>query len=293
MRVLITGGSGQLGHALLASAPPTIAAIAPTRAELDLAATSELTRQLAAIAPDAIINAAAYTAVDGAESEPELAEEVNAQAPGIIAQYCHEHSLPLIHVSTDFVFDGQRHLPYTTSDTPKPMGVYSTTKLAGETAVQLHHPDAYIVRTSWVYSEHGNNFVKTMLRLAAAGTPLSIVDDQIGAPTYAKNLAFAIWSILEKRPKDQILHISDAGQISWYDFAIAIFEEGCAAGLLGTEPGVTPIASADYGAPAPRPAYSVLDCRSSYAQLGLQQRQWREALRDMLGQLTAKSATIE
>jgi len=285
VKVLITGGSGQVGHAVIQAGPADCTLVAPGRQELDLADLTALSQSLQDIAPAALINCAAYTAVDKAEEETELAEQINGIAVGVMAAYCQDSAIPMIQVSTDFVFDGAQTEPYAVTDTPNPLGVYGRSKLRGELAAREHYPGAYIVRSSWIYGEHGNNFVKTMLRLANAGNALRVVDDQIGSPTYARNLAGFLWQVLMQRPEQKVLHCADQGQVSWYEFATAIFAEARSAGLLNAQPDVNPCDSNGYPTPAPRPAYSVLECAPSFTTLGLQQTDWRVALRDMLAHL--------
>ena len=287
MKILITGGSGQVGQALLQTIPSIYEPIAPDRSSLNVEDLASLQQGLQHIAPDALINCAAYTAVDKAEEDSELAKRINGDAVKVMARYCKDHSIPMIQMSTDFVFDGVQRRPYSLSDKPKPLSEYGHSKLLGELAARDNCPDAYIVRSSWVYSAHGNNFVTTMLRLANQGTPLKIVDDQIGSPTCAHNLATFIWQVLAQRPEQKLLHCSDGGQVSWYTFAQTIFAEAQTAGLLSVKPDASPCTTEQYQAPALRPAYSVLDCDPSFAELGLQQIDWRVALHEMFNRRPA------
>jgi len=283
MKVVITGANGQLGYSLQRVAPAGVEVIALDRTQFDLSAPDSLGQCLRDIKPAAVINAAAYTAVDRAESDAELAFVVNAQAPLMIAQYCQTEAIPLIQVSTDFVFDGAVGRPYSPASETSPLGVYGQSKLQGEANVLDACDSAYVVRTGWVYCEHGANFVKTMLRLGRERDALSVVADQIGTPTYAGNLAAMIWQLLEQRPENRIYHFSDAGVASWYDFAVAIFSEAAAIGLLVRAPKVTPIKAVDYPTPAARPAYSVLDKSQTWSELGVDAIHWRDALTVMLG----------
>jgi dTDP-4-dehydrorhamnose reductase len=285
VKVLITGGTGQVGHALWQTAPGNTELLLPDHTEFDLGKPEALHNKLSLLAPDAIINAAAYTAVDKAEDEPLLAQRVNAEAVNILADYCKQKSIPLVHVSTDFVFSGQQSSPYKPTDLPDPIGVYGKTKYAGELAATTAYADTYIVRTSWVYSEHGRNFVKTMLRLADNNSSISIVDDQIGAPTYARDLAQVLWEILAVMPADRVLHYSNKGPTSWYHFAVEIFSEAQRIGLLEATPNVHPIPSSDSPTPAERPAYSVLDSRRTITALGITQNDWQTSLHAMLARL--------
>lgn len=289
MKVLITGANGQLGYALQKTAPGFIGndesvldVIALTRAEFDLSRPDTLAAILDLYQPDAIINAAAYTAVDKAETDQALANTVNALAVIAIAKWCEQQKIPLIQVSTDFVFDGKKSSPYLPDDRTNPLGVYAQTKCAGEQAVLENCSSSYLVRTGWVYCEHGANFVKTMLRLGAERVSLGVVADQVGTPTYAINLAQMIWQLLAQRPEQKIFHFSDAGVASWYDFAVAIFNEAKAQDLLTAIPQVKPIATSDYPTPAQRPAYSVLDKQQTWSLLNIAPDHWRNALSTML-----------
>jgi dTDP-4-dehydrorhamnose reductase len=286
VKVLITGGSGQVGHALQQTAPEAIELLTPSRQELDLAQTSDIEKKLPLLAPDAVINAAAFTAVDKAENAPELAQRINADAVGEIAAYCQRLDIPLIHISTDFVFNGQQSVPYKPEDQPDPLGTYGKTKYAGEIAALKAYPNTYIVRSSWIYSTHGQNFVKTMLRMANDQKPIHVVDDQIGTPTYANDLAQALWTILAALPANNILHFSNTRETSWYQFAVEIFAEARRTGLLESAPEVGPIPSTAYPLPAKRPAYSALDCSETFAIPGIMQNDWRTALHAMLARLS-------
>lgn len=288
-KVLITGAHGQLGYALQKTAPMVIGTkkyalqlIPVTRAEFDLAHAEKLAALLDSYMPDAIINSAAYTAVDKAETDQQQALHVNATAVGVMAQWCQQKNIPLIQISTDFVFDGRKSSPYQPDDIANPLGVYATTKRAGEVAALDNCATSYVVRTGWVYCEHGSNFVKTMLRLGAEREVLGVVADQVGTPTYAINLATMIWQLLEQRPEQKILHYSDAGVASWYDFAVAIFSAAQQKKILAKIPHINPIATSAYPTPAQRPAYSVLDKQATWVQLGLTPIYWQQALSSML-----------
>jgi dTDP-4-dehydrorhamnose reductase len=288
MKVLLTGSAGQLGQALIASKPSRVELIACGRAELDLAdpeACGEAVRQHT---PDWVLNAGAYTAVDQAESEPELASAVNAGAPAAFAEALAETGGRLLQLSTDFVFNGQQGSPYRPEQPVDPLGVYGASKAAGEAAA-LQLPAARVLRTSWVYGPVGKNFCLTMLRLhalkAAAGESLGVVADQVGCPTSTGILAAACWRALEAGAEvPRILHCSDAGAASWYDFAVAIGELGVQAGLLEQAARVKPLITADYPTPATRPSYSLLECSTTREALGLEPLHWREALAEVLRQ---------
>jgi dTDP-4-dehydrorhamnose reductase len=286
MKVLLTGAAGQLGQALIASRPPGMELIACGRAELDLADPEACRAAVRLHRPDWVLNAGAYTAVDKAESEPELAAAVNAGAPAAFAEALAETGSRLLQLSTDFVFNGQQGSPYRPEQPVDPLGVYGATKAAGEEAA-LQLPGARVLRTSWVYGPVGKNFCLTMLRLhglkAEAGEPLGVVADQVGCPTSTGTLAAACWRALEARAEDPpILHWSDAGAASWYDFAVAIGELGVQIGLLERAARVHPLTTADYPTPARRPSYSLLECSTTREALGLERLHWREALAQTL-----------
>lgn len=292
MKVLLTGAAGQLGQELIASRPPEVELIACSRGELDLADADACRAAVQQHRPDWVLNAGAYTAVDKAESEPELAAAVNAGAPAAFAEALAATGGRLLQVSTDFVFNGAQGSPYRPEQPLDPLGVYGATKAAGEAAA-LQLPGARVLRTSWVYGPVGKNFCLTMLRLhalkAAAGESLGVVADQVGCPTSTLTLAAACWRAIgvgadpaADPSGPRILHWSDAGAASWYDFAVAIGELGVQAGLLERAARVKPLTTADYPTPAQRPSYSLLDCTASRVALGLEPLHWREALVEVL-----------
>ena len=299
MKVILTGAAGQLGLALLSSVPDLIASepvkLVPTSRNggdgvlaLDLADAAACRDLVEQHRPDWVINAGAYTAVDQSESEPELARAVNAGAPSAFAEALQATGGHLLQVSTDFVFNGSQGTPYTTDQGVEPLGVYGSTKAAGETAAAaaLAAERLCILRTSWVYGPVGNNFLFTMLRLMAQREQLGVVADQVGCPTATSGLACACWAVLEHGVAG-VQHWSDAGVASWYDFALAIAEMGQAAGLLEKPARINPITTADYPTPAKRPSYSLLDCTSSRAALQLSSLHWREALGQVIAQVAA------
>ena len=283
MRVLIAGSGGQLGRALQATAPAGVTVVAPSEAAFDITDPAAVRATVADARPDVLFNAAAYTAVDKAEAEASLAHAINATAVATLADAATHADARLVHVSTDFVFDGTRATPYPPDATPAPLGVYGATKLAGEQAA-LATARALVVRTAWVYAAHGANFVHTMLRLMRERSEVRVVADQVGTPTHVRGLARALWSLGEARAHG-ILHWTDAGVCSWYDFAVAIQEEALDARLLDRRVPVIPIRTADYPTPARRPAYSVLDKTDTWAITG-PARHWREELRDCLAEMT-------
>jgi dTDP-4-dehydrorhamnose reductase len=289
VKVLITGASGQVGRALLSSAPSLVELRSLTRTQLDISDAAAVRAAVAAFQPALVINAAAYTAVDKAESEPELATAINAQGPRNLAQAV--HALPgsrLLHISTDYVFDGAASEPYQPTDATHPLSVYGRSKLLGERAVlEILGERAVVLRTAWVYAAQGKNFLLTMLRLMRERGAVRVVADQYGTPTSAESIARALWAIAQRPKLHGILHWTDAGKASWYDFALAIAEEGHAAGLLSMQVKVTPITTADYPTAAHRPANSALDTRASIAQLGLAPPPWRDNLRATLAHIGA------
>jgi dTDP-4-dehydrorhamnose reductase len=281
MKIVLFGAGGQVGQALQACAPKTAQITALTRDDADLADPKAVASALKGLTFDWLVNAAAYTAVDKAQSEPERARAVNAEAVAVMAQAARAAKARFAHISTDFVFDGQSSTPYKPGDVPNPLSVYGQTKWQGEIAAG---GDALIVRTSWVYRAGHPNFVTTMLRLMESKPALSVVSDQIGTPTSADTLAPALWTLMAQGCEG-VLHYSDSGVASWYDFAVAIQEEALAFGLLDQAIPILPIDTAHYPAPAKRPAYSVMDKTDTWAALGGPAPHWRSALRDMLKQV--------
>ena len=278
MKALIVGGKGQLGRGLIASAPDGAEITSHDVDTLDITDRAAVEAMVAAVKPDVLFNAAAYTAVDKAESEEDAALAANGMAVGLLARAAEGAGARFVHVSTDFVFDGTAGIPYAPDAVPNPLGAYGRTKLAGE---QAAGSDALIVRTAWVYAPTGGNFVRTMLRLMAERPEVRVVADQIGTPTYAPGLAAALWTLADKDARG-LHHYTDAGAASWYDFAVAIQEEALAAGLLDKAVPIVPIATADYPTPARRPHYSVLDKGSMFALLGGPTPHWRSNLRVMI-----------
>ncbi|MEW6727946.1 MAG: SDR family oxidoreductase [Pseudomonadota bacterium] len=322
-RILLTGAHGQLGWELQRTCPAHVELHAFDRAKLDITQAEQVHEAAQAIQPHWIINAAAYTAVDKAESEPKLAYAVNRDGAHLLAEAARAVGARMVQISTDFVFDGQQSHPYPPSPlggaldgrTPqglparKPEGserrdqgpgergaiptvcTYGASKQAGELAVlEVLGVDALIVRTAWVYSSHGHNFVKTMLRLMRERESLGVVADQIGSPTWAKGLAQALWRAIEKEITG-IHHWTDAGVASWYDFACAIQDEAVALGLLDRPIPIRPIRTEEYPTPARRPAYSVLDKTTTWKALGIDTpSHWRHPLRHMLRELRPEGA---
>ncbi|MBL8271015.1 dTDP-4-dehydrorhamnose reductase [Steroidobacter sp.] len=285
MKVLIVGAAGQLGRALVQSAPASIELIAWDRAQLDLSQLETISARVHAARPDVLSNAAAYTAVDQAESDSQRAYLINAEAVGVLGEACAAAGTRLVHVSTDFVFDGAAGRPYQPNDVTAPLGVYGASKVAGEKRLATQTGlNGCVVRTAWVYSSVGKNFLLTMLRLFKERPVVRVVADQIGTPTSAKSLASCLWSAAVSEVRG-ILHFTDAGAASWYDFAVAIYEEAQALGLLTQPVDIQPIRTSDYPTPARRPSYSVLDVSATRATLGLQAIHWRAQLREVLREL--------
>lgn len=283
MRILITGSKGQLGFELQGSAPDSFEVEAYDVEDLDITQSEEVLHFVLDRRPDLIINTAAYTAVDKAETETQLAFLINAQGPQFLAAAAAQSGSRLFHISTDFVFDGEQGSPYRPEDTPNPLGSYGRSKLEGERLLMAALPDrAVIFRTSWLYSVHGKNFVKTMLNLMAERDRIGVVTDQIGTPTWARGLAETIWESAKTPSLTGIHHWTDSGAASWYDFAVAIYEEATALGLLNRSVQIDPLLTTQFPTPARRPPFSVMDKTSLCQAFGRYPSHWRVALRQML-----------
>lgn len=285
LKILISGDHGQVATELQRRLSGIGRLIVPPRHELDLAQPQTIRQQIRSLRPDLIINAAAYTRVDQAEREPERTFAINAIAPRIFAEQAFELGIPLIHYSTDYVFDGQQDRPYVESDTPRPLNVYGASKWAGEQAINAVGGRHLILRTSWVYSRHGHNFLLSMLRLLQAQPQLRVVVDQLGAPTWAGTLAISTCALIERWQSGQhgawgTYHLSAAGETSWFGFAQAIAEH------LHDRPcaELLPIPSSEYPTPAMRPLNSRLDCRLLQQQWQVSQPDWQDALRECLAE---------
>lgn len=292
-RILLIGKDGQLGQELQPFLGSMGSLVALGRDTLDLSKSPEIERIIEEIKPEWVINAAAYTAVDKAESEPELAMAINGIAPGVLAQYCQQLEATLIHISTDYVFDGTQSHPYVETDLTHPLGVYGQSKLAGEIAIQETQAQFAILRTAWVYGVGGTgNFVKTMLRLGKDREEIRVVCDQVGSPTWTGDLAKSIVELMPHLNSETygIYHCTNSGVTSWYDFAIAIFEEAKLLGFPLKVERVIPITTPEYPTPARRPAYSVLSGKKLANLLGTHAPQWRQGLRRMLQDLKVKQA---
>lgn len=284
MKALIFGGAGQVGRALQQYAPDKIQLQVMTRTTCDLTDLNAINSAVHDSKPDLVINAAAYTAVDKAETEAEVANAINALAAGQVADAADKVGARLIHISTDFVFDGALSRPYRPDDATGPLSVYGRTKRDGEIAVAAVASNSLIVRTSWVYASEGMNFLRTMLRLMRERNEISVVADQIGTPTHNVSLAKAIWTLAET-DLTGTCHFTDAGIASWYDFAVAITEDASAMGLLERPVVVIPISTDKYPTAAKRPSYSVLDKTIAWKALGASAPHWRVNLRAALKEL--------
>lgn len=283
MKVLITGAQGQVGRALARSAPIGADVVALAREALDITDAARVAAIVREIKPNVIINAAAYTAVDRAEAEQDRAAAINVHGPAYLAAAAARAGARLVHISTDYVLAGDRPTPARPTDATEPTNVYGATKLAGEHAVLSALPErSIILRTSWVYAADGHNFVRTMLRLMREKGAVRVVADQFGVPTAASSVADTIWRLIAHDGLRGIFHWCDAGIASWYDFAVAIAEEGFARGLVAGDVEVTPIATAEFPTPARRPAFSVLDCDATVEVTGLRRVHWRTNLRRVL-----------
>lgn len=279
LRILVTGGKGQLAQCLRKVQPEAYAVTYAPRAALNLEEHASTRAQIAGMKPDVVINAAAYTKVDLAEKEPEAAFAANEHAVKNLAEVCRDSGALLLHISTDFLFHGAFNRPIDESQAPAPIGVYAQSKLAGEKAIAASGVPGAIVRTAWLYSEFGNNFMKTMIRLAGEKPRLTVIADQHGSPTYAGDLAAALWQMTEKLAAQKssgcdTWHFSNYGVTTWYDFAVSILA------LAGSKTPVEPILTAEYPVPTPRPAYSALWPRRFAQQFEFPIRNWRLALAD-------------
>ena len=295
-RILVLGKNGQVGWELLRTLALLGDMVAVGRQEVDLTDADKLARLVADLKPFLVVNAAAYTAVDRAESEPQLAHTINAVAPAVLASAARKTGAWLIHFSTDYVFDGAKGCPYLETDVPNPLGVYGRTKLEGERAVQAAGGRYLIFRLGWVYGLRGHNFLLTMQRLAREREELRVVNDQFGAPTWSRLVAEAMVPILRRllggdvaSDVDGIFHLTCAGQTSWHGFASRIVERMPESERKARM--VTPIATADYPTPAQRPSWSVLDCAKVQRTFGVRLPQWEHALELALESCRAEGAT--
>jgi dTDP-4-dehydrorhamnose reductase len=284
--VLVLGGGGQVARAVVRSAPARCSVLVKSRAELDITDEAAVTAVLRDSAAQWVVNAAAYTAVDRAESEPDAARAVNDTAVDKLVRAAAGGGSRLLHLSTDFVFDGRSNRAYLPGDATHPLSVYGTTKRDGER--HLEGSDGIVLRTAWVYAASGRNFALTMLRLMREKDEVRVVADQIGTPTSASSIARAIWALLDSGAPAGVYHWTDLGVASWYDFAVAIQDGALERGLLSRAVPVVPIGTAAYPTPARRPTFSVLDCAATCAAASLGGRHWRHNLELMLDELRAQ-----
>lgn len=301
MNILLTGAAGQLGNELLPllSTRGTVTAtdlaiprVSSTRwVKLDISNAEKLESLLNQVHPELIVNTAAFTAVDAAEAATDTAFAVNAALPERLANWARQNHARLLHYSTDYIFNGESTMPYLETDLPDPQNIYGESKLEGERVIQASGCRHAILRTSWVYSSHGKNFVLSMLELARRGLSLNIVDDQRGCPTWARNLALASDSVIESwqtrvsGTPDGVFHYCDDRDLSWYDFALAIFRMAVKTGLLEKEPDLTPVSGSEFPQPAKRPKWSVLDTRRIADIFNIQAASFEQSLQAVLGEL--------
>jgi dTDP-4-dehydrorhamnose reductase len=285
MRVLITGARGQLAGEVVRQAPAAATIVSVSRAECDITDNVAVERVIGDFHPDTIINTAAYTAVDRAEDAPEEAFAVNAEGARNVATAAAGVGARVIHISTDYVFDGKRTTPYPPAAEPNPLNVYGASKLAGERGILSADSSALIVRTGWLYSAHGRNFVRTILAALKAGRELRVVDDQVGVPSSARDLASAIWACVELRGLNGIYHWVNDSSATWYEFAVAIREIALDLNIIASALLPVPISTAEYGSRASRPRYSVLDASALWSTLGGPPEGWRLALRQTIEEL--------
>jgi dTDP-4-dehydrorhamnose reductase len=284
VKVLVFGAGGQVGAELVAvSRERGYEVIGLARGEHDITESAATRERILAERPDVVFNAAAYTAVDRAESEPDLAVAINVVAPGVIASAAAEAGSRLVHYSTDYVFDGSATAPIPEDAPVAPLGVYGRTKLAGEEAVRAAGGQAFVVRTAWVYGHHGSNFIRTVLRVTRERGEMRVVDDQRGSPTWARDLARASLRLVDLAPPGTY-HLTNGGDCTWYELAVAVVEDA------GVDARVTPIATSEYPTPARRPAYSVLDNRRWRDTGQPPLRHWREAVAEYVAELATRPA---
>ena len=284
MKVLLTGAQGQLGHCFRDIFPSTWKLIALNHLQFDITDYSVVDRLLSIYRPEIIVNTAAYTAVDNAEIEQELAYKVNVLGSKNLAIASNKHNVRLFHISTDYVFDGNKKTPYLETDFTNPINIYGKTKRDGELVVLENDPSAIIIRTSWLFSEYNNNFVKTMLKLATEKNEITIVDDQLGNPTYAGDLAKAILDLFKKEIDGGIYHYCGNVSTTWYLFAKEIFDIALKKGLLSHIPKISPIHSKDYNTKASRPLFSVLSTKK-LGKYGIKNSDWKKKLETCISKI--------
>lgn len=298
MRILVCGAGGQVGHELVGRAKQYgLEALGMTRDQLDITDAEQVADLVNQVKPGVIINAAAYTHVDNAETHGAEAYAVNRDGAARLAEAAQQASIPLLHISTDYVFSGEARTPYSESDEVAPTGAYGASKLAGEAAIQRAMDQHLILRTSWVYGTHGHNFVKTMLRLGAQRDSLSVVADQFGCPTQAGSIADVLLQLAQRYEQQGALawglyHYTGRSPCTWFDFAVEVFRQAEVKGMLAKQPQVSPITTAQYPTPARRPAWSVLDCSKFETTFGIDTLDWHEELSVVLDELAASAVAV-
>lgn len=298
MRILVCGAGGQVGYELVDRARQYgLEALGMTREQLDITNAVEVCELVSRLKPGIVINAAAYTHVDNAETHGDQAYAVNRDGAARLAEAARQASIPLFHISTDYVFAGDARTPYSETDGVAPTGIYGASKLAGEAAIQNELDQHLILRTSWVYGTHGHNFVKTMLRLGAQRDSLSVVADQFGCPTQAGSIADVMLQLAQRYEQDGSLawglyHYTGRSPCTWFDFAVEVFRQAVAKGMLPKQPHVSPISTSQYPTPAKRPAWSVLDCRKFETAFGIETLDWRDELSVVLDGLASSQSAV-
>ena len=290
MKILVTGANGQVGQEFILGDLAdryNVEIIGYDKSSLNIADLTSVQTVLNKEKPDVVINTAAYTAVDKAEDDVELAYKVNEVGPKNLAEVCNSLQIPIIHISTDYVFDGEKDSPYQESDLPNPTGIYGKSKLAGEIAIQQANPMHYIVRVAWVFGAYGNNFIKTMLRVGEQRSELSVVNDQYGGPTWAQDIAETLIKIAVKAKADTsadygIYHYTGAPKTTWHNFALDIFEQAYNQQQISTKPKVLAISTQEYPTPAKRPNNSVLNCSKIKQNFNIEQSNWQVGLSNVL-----------
>jgi dTDP-4-dehydrorhamnose reductase len=285
VRALVTGAAGQLGIELLRTVPPQIEVIGLNHSDCDISDPARVDAVVNAHRPGLVINAAGYTLVDAAESAQDLAHAVNATGAGNVARAAQRLGARIVHISTDYVFDGASHEPYRPDSEPNPINAYGVSKLAGEKVVRQAAPEALIIRSSWLYASHSRNFLKTIISALRSSKSLRVVKDQVGVPTSARSLAEAIWACVEHSELRGVQHWVDGGTASWYDFAVAIGEISAERGLIAGPANIAAVTSEEYPMPARRPRYSVLDASALTNAISRRARPWRDRLAETISEL--------
>ena len=283
MNVLLTGANGQVARELIYTCPDNIKLFAFDKNALDITNQISVKEAFEKYKPDVLINAAAYTSVERAEIEQDLAYKINKEGISNLAIECASSKTKLIHYSTDYIFDGKKTSPYSILDKTSPLNVYGKSKLEGEEeALKLNPNKTLIIRTSWIYSKHGNNFVKTMLRLMDVGNNLEVIADQTGTPTWARSIAKATWKFIKEPEANGIFHFCDSGSTSWFEFAKSIQESALKYKIIDSPAKLIPIKSVEYKSKVERPSYSILDCKKTWELINVKPENWRVNLNNMI-----------